>query len=379
MLIEHDQLRGVMVIIQGAGIAGLTLAAVLEQQGTDYCLIERASSLLPVGAGLVLQPNALAVLKELELYVDITGHGCWLSGMTLGSVRHRRRLGFDPVGTTLGVHRGGLQRALLGCVPAGRILYGSSVADWQYTPEGVGVTLSTGEMLNGRCLVGADGIHSSIRDRLQGLADLRFSHQWCWRTVAPVRPLGAEGFELIAGTRRLGAIPIGRDQSYLYWVEAGHRSAPEPAPPPIECLQPFGEAASPLEQAWQSPLTWLCHPLSDRPVFWGRGRVILIGDAAHPITPNMGQGAALGMEDAWVLGRRLGTDRPVSAADLPRLRDRRIQSARRNSWLAGRAAHTTLAPAQWLRDQSYRWVPEQSLLNAQNRFSQAFIEEMHRV
>lgn len=368
-----------MILIQGAGIAGLTLAALLQQKGQPYRLIDHVRVLRPVGAGLGLQANAQAILARLGFQSALAESGCWLSAMTLGPAQRPRRFAFDRGAKTLGVHRGQLHEALLSRVPTERLSLGVSVSRWHQGVQGVDVELSSGETQRVSHLIGADGIHSSLREQLGKRGDLRVSHQWCWRTVLPGQPLGESGFEVFAGRHRLGAFPVGPNRTYLYWVESGLARTPDNNARALRQLARFGATAAPLADCGSSDLTWLCHPLNDRPVYWGLGNVALIGDAAHPVTPNMGQGAALAMEDAWILSRLLSSRQEPAAPGLRRRRQRRVQSVRRLSWLAGRMAHLHWQPARWLRDQSYARLPATQLLHSQNRFVNHFIEEMDHV
>ena len=277
------------------------------------------------------------------------------------------------------MHRAQLHAALLARVPADRLSLGLSVARWHQREHGVDIELSNGETGRASHLIGADGIHSTLREQLGSTHDLRVSHQWCWRTVLPGQPLGEEGLEVFDGRHRLGTFSIGPNQTYLYWVESGLTQAPDVSARDVRELDRFGALAAPLAEGWSSELNWLCHPLNDRPVYWGRGNVALIGDAAHPVTPNMGQGAALAMEDAWYLGRLLNHRREQAAPGLKRCRQARVQRVRRLSWLAGRIAHWRWQPARWVRDQTYTRLPAHHLLRSQTRFVNHFIKEMDHV
>lgn len=368
-----------MVLIQGAGIAGLTLAALLQQHNTPYRLIDRANQLRPLGTGLGLQANAQAILARLGIKTAVAGNGCWQRAMTMGPAQSPRRFEFDRASKPLGVHRAQLHKALLARLPADRLSLGLSVSRWHQGEHGVDIELSNGETFRASHLIGADGIHSTLREQLGRTGDLRVSNQWCWRTVLPDQPLGEEGFEVFDGRHRLGAFPIGHSQTYLYWVESGLTKTPDVSARDVRELGRFGAIAAPLAVGWSSDLNWLCHPLNDRPVYWGNGNVALIGDAAHPVTPNMGQGAALAMEDAWYLGRLLARRREQAAPGLQRYRQARVQGVRRLSWLAGRVAHLHWQPARWLRDQTYARLPTHQLLRSQNSFVNLFIKEMDHV
>ncbi len=367
-----------MVLIQGAGIAGLTLAGLLEQRGIPYRVVEKSTTISPAGAGLVIQPNARAILAALGLEEALEEAGCRLTAISVGPLRRPRNMPFPDPTFALGVHRGELHRMLLSKVPAERILLGTTLQRWRQQESFTEVELSNGAVFGVERLVAADGLHSAVRRRTQGIDNLRSSGQWCWRTVLPSRPLGTEGLEWMAKGYRLGAIPLGNEQTYLYWVQNDVHNGLYIPPPRRAQLSRWGGAGRALAEAMPENLEWLSHPLCDRPVWWGEGAVIAIGDAAHPITPNLGQGAALGMEDAWVLARLLESDQ-AKVARMQVLRHKRVQSTRRLSWWAGQVAHWNSPLLDWARSLAYRWLPQNAMFDAQTRFVRDFTETMAKV
>ncbi|GAB2598031.1 FAD-dependent oxidoreductase [Nitrincola alkalisediminis] len=367
-----------MIVIQGAGIAGLTLAALLEKAGQEYCVVERAEVLNTIGTGLLLQPNAQAVLSELGLLREMLQLSTCVESMSLGAC-HRPaviRWGND---FALGVHRGDLHSLLLSLIPASKIFLSTSIVDWKEHPLGVEVKLSDHQRLVATHLIGADGLRSSIRHTCYTSQEYRYSGQWCWRTVINAKPFEDRAIELFKGSYRLGAIPIGCQQTYVYWVSSHLEQDPvEQFVPDQTRLCLFGEKGEQLASYLTPDLLWLCHPLCDRAVRWGKKKVILIGDAAHPVTPNLGQGAALGMEDAWCLYRLL-TQKQASAEALKRMRHGRVKSVRRLSWWAGKFAHLENPVAVKLRDITLRCVPEQMIAKTQLRFAEGFSQGMYRI
>jgi len=367
-----------MIVIQGAGIVGLTLANGLQQVGLPWRLVERATVLSPLGAGIGLQPNAHWVLAQLGLASALRRCGCPIRGIHLGPWQRPRLLKFPEPGTStdqngflLGVHRGDLQAMLLAGLPAARMRLGTTVLDWAIEGDGLEVRLADGEVQQATHLIAADGLHSAIRQRLYGLDDLRSSRQWCWRTVIDRQPLGQDAFEWFHGPHRLGAVPIGGDRTYLYRVSSGIDDGSGLPDPGGEDLSRFGVQAQQLAERLLPDTDWLSHPLVDRPVRWGSGPVILAGDAAHPVTPNLGQGAALGMEDAWVLSRLLIAGR-ASAQQLAGVRDLHVQAVRRDSWRAGQVAHWQSPWVRRIRDGLMAWVPEAAFVRAQMRLVEGF-------
>lgn len=360
------------VLIQGAGIAGLTLAGLLERRGIEYRLVEQAPALEPVGAGIVIQPNARAVLEGLDLGDALAVAGCGLRSMSVGPAGYDRPVVFPTTRFAIGVHRGDLHRMLLSRVPSHRLQLGCTLSRWEIRSDQIQVCLSTGEEWTATHLIGADGLNSAIRQQLGIVDDRRASGQWCWRTLLPTQPLGPHGLEWVRGAARLGAIPIGHQRTYVYWVQTGSDRDMDQPPPNAHTFADWALEGAALAAALPARPDWLCHPLSDRPVRWGKGPVILIGDAAHPVTPNLGQGAALGMEDAWVLADLLVKGRGA-AGSLQHRRHRRVDGVRQLSWWAGQFAHWQGGLGSVLRDPLYRLVPNRAVLKSQQRFVDQFI------
>ncbi len=339
-----------MIVIQGAGITGLTLAGLLEQQGLDYRLIEQSPVLAPVGAGIVLQRNALTVLDRLP-EADIEAVSAPIDRMIIGSADRPdlHTLVLDRATRSRGIHRGDLQKFLLAQIDEARLHLGTSVAAWQDQPAGCVVRLSSGIVVQASHLIGADGIGSGIRTTLCGTPAVRRSRQWCSRTVIEDRPCGDSAREIHAGRHRLGIVPLDAGRSYVFWVRSRHDGA-LPMPEIEAAIRAMGRTGRSIAACFSSGQSWLQHPLTDIPVFWGRGRVVLIGDAAHALTPNLGQGAALGIEDAHALTGLLQQGTPEPAGRLAQLRDARLRSVRRLSHLMGRVAHIEWPPLRRLRD-----------------------------
>ncbi|MEZ5557090.1 MAG: NAD(P)/FAD-dependent oxidoreductase [Pseudomonadales bacterium] len=343
-----------MIVIQGAGITGLTLAGLLQRRGLDYRLIERSAQLGSVGAGLVLQRNALEVMDRLPVggFEEISAPiGRMLIGSADGSVLQAIELDFATRARS--VHRGDLQQHLLRQIDPSRLYLGASVEVWTDRQTGLDVRLSSGECLRADVLVGADGIASDVRRLLSGAPRVRNSGQWCARTVVAGRPTGSDAWEIHAGRHRLGVVPLAGGRSYVFWVRSHHPGGCIPSEEigsSIRSLGPLGEAMAELVTLRQS---WLQHPLTDIPICWGRGRVVLLGDAAHALTPNLGQGAALGMEDAYVLAGLLGASgRHASrlAERLRGLRHARVRNIRSVSYFMGKVAHVQHPQLRRLRN-----------------------------
>lgn len=332
-----------MIVIQGAGITGLTLAGLLERRGVDYRLVEQSLQLQPVGAGILLQRNALEVLAELP-EADFDAVSTPIERMVVGSIEEPdlQTMELDNSTRARAVHRGDLQQFLLQQIDPSRLLLDSSVDGWEECESGLDVHLSSGDQLRAEVLVGADGISSGIRGTLAGPPRVRNSGQWCARTVISEQAVAAEAREIHAGRYRLGSVPLTNGRTYIFWVCSRHSGEVMENEQIENSIRTMGASGSALAAGFSPAQKWLQHPLTDIPVCWGEGRIPLVGDAAHALTPNLGQGAALGVEDAWVLAGLIDSgerDARTLAQQLREPRHARVRNVRGMSYFMGRVAH----------------------------------------
>ncbi len=369
-----------MLLIQGAGIAGLTLAGLLERQGIDYLIIDRCAVLQTVGAGIVLQRNALAVLSLFEAG-DLAGTSRELAAMSIGSPRQPllQLIELDRNTRARGIHRAQLQTFLLQQISADRLRLGCSVSCWEPRADGLNVTLDNGEHLQCAALIGADGIDSSIRRQLSGATRIRSTAQWCARTIICGQPGGDRAMEIHAGRSRLGVVPLAGNDSYVYWVRSSHAGGAIDVADIHSDIGRLGSLGGAVLAHLRPNQAWLQHPLTDIPISWGEGPIALIGDAAHALTPNLGQGAALGIEDAYILAGLIQTaDGNTLAERLAATRHARIARIRRASFAAGRVAHVRNPLARLCRDLALRWVPGPVVARGLDRWLAEFAEEPER-
>src|SRR5262245_18597557 len=370
-----------MVIIAGGGIGGLTLGCAFSRAGKPFRIFERALELRAVGAGIALSPNAFQALAHIGIEDQVRACGWDVAIAELcdskGRVFVRVRMPKLAAGVTQAMTRANLQKALLKKLGT-TVETGRAVVGYQSISGGVRVRLADGEEVEAELLVGADGLHSAVRRVMRGDEPLRYSSQTSWRgLVSDVEISEPHGVvENWGPSQRFGVVPIGVTEVYWFavaYAPAGERDEADPRP---ELRRRFAGWHGPIDRllATTPPDQITRTDIFDRPPIdcWVDGRAVLLGDAAHPMTPNLGMGACQAIEDAVVLSDALSREPSVEAA-LDRYQTRRISRANsfvERSFRLGQVAHVGSPPLRWLRDQSVRAlrvVPNRLLSSAMAR------------
>jgi 2-polyprenyl-6-methoxyphenol hydroxylase-like FAD-dependent oxidoreductase len=316
---------GFRVAIAGGGIGGLVFARALERADIDAAVFERAPALAPVGAGILVQTGALLALRTLGLDAAVRAAG---RDVTLG-------LGLTDTGKTLqatdmsflaaelgagivAIHRARLQQIFASALERTAIRLDKRCTGFDDDGDGVTVRFDDGSSERADLLVGADGLHSAVRGALFGESPLRYAGYTSWRGIAPLAP-DAEGrvAELWGRGLRFGYAPVSASETYWFAVanapEGGRDEDPKRA-----VAERFGSFCAPVpELVAATPEDRVFRTdIHDRPPIasWSRGRVTLLGDAAHPTTPNLGQGGCMAIEDAVTLAHELATKDSHAAA-----------------------------------------------------------------
>jgi len=359
-------------LVVGGGIAGLTAAAALARRGAEVAVAERAPSFEPVGAGITIQANATAVLRSLDIElpaedvvpigsVEVVDEGG--RPLTRGNPDEIR---VDP--PSLNVHRADLHEALLAACKGLPLEKDREVTGLDADPSGVEVRFRDGGSERFELVVGADGIDSAVRlDLTRGSRDeLRYSGQTCWRFAVKAPDLVPElTVERWSPGRRAGIVPLSRGRIYVYLVETAPRGTPAPGSASPTVVRTRFAGIDPQLDAVLDRLddgVAIHHDdLCDRPrVHFGAGRRVLIGDAAHPMTPNAGQGAGTAIEDAAALAMllpRYADDVAGLVPALDALRRARVTAMQRLAWRIGQVAHWRSPLARRVRDSLLRCVP----------------------
>lgn len=365
------------IAIIGAGIGGLTSANALVRGGHDVTVYERSDELREVGAGIWVPTNAMQALARLDLAEPIASAGIPVQRIEAGPPMDRplQALDLDDVVErfgypTISLHRSRLQAELARPLGVDVIELGRACVGFEARGDRVEVRFESGEPVECDLLVAADGLHSAIRAQLMPRQRLRYSGQMCYRGLAQMQLPDDERRlcrELWMGRLRFGYAAIGADTVYWFAPMAGVR-ADAPSLSKAELLGEYGRGRVPTAVLEVIEATDTAHilrtPLHDfAPITqWVHGRVVLLGDAAHATTPNLGQGGAQAIEDAYILGEAIAR-RPdpadvVSAlADYQRARMDKARFIVNTSWRMGKIAHWRNPLMRAARDLGMRLTP----------------------
>jgi 2-polyprenyl-6-methoxyphenol hydroxylase-like FAD-dependent oxidoreductase len=320
------------VLVVGGGIAGLTAALALRRQGIACRVIEIGQPSDRLGTGIMLLGNSLRALDMVGLAdacIDAGytyEHVTWYD--TAGNLRAENRIPnlFDPKrAANVGIMRPVLGNLLeAAAIDAGaQIDFGTTVAHIEQSDAGVAVTLSTGELVKTDLLVAADGVYSKTRSAVFGDQHVpTYCGQGGWRYTT-LRSDKLHGMTLYRDPKgpALGGLPLSKTHCYYFFLE----NEPIPSHKPKEKLIELFRAhltpytAPELLEAWarmdqHSHISYRPFDVLLMPEPWFKGRVVLIGDAAHSVTPQLTSGGGMAIEDAVVLAEELAAPGAVQTA-----------------------------------------------------------------
>ncbi len=363
--------RGMQVLIIGGGIGGLAAAIALQRIGLTATVFERTPELREVGAGLSLWPNAVKALDKLGLGEQLRAIGLsnGRAGIRAWDGTPLMQLSASALEQTFGaptivVHRADLQTLLCAALAPDTLRLGWECTGMRQDAEGVTARFADGQAVRGDLLIGADGIRSIMRTQLLGEQPLRYAGYTAWRGVTHFAYDQLLLGETWGRGTRFGIAPL--NQERVYWFAT--RNAPAGS-----AATPDGHKAELLRRfrGWHDPIpaviaatdvTAILHndiydlqPLKT----WGRGRVTLLGDAAHAMMPNLGQGACQALEDAVALaaGLRTGSSGSTGLRAYEMQRINRANAIVRQSWRVGRIAQLEHPLTVGLRNLVFKYTP----------------------
>lgn len=373
------------VAVIGAGIGGLTLATSLLQQSISVQVFEQDAELREIGAGVAIGGNATRLLERLGVDLARVANmppavefRCWRDGELLWSHPIGEWYRQDVGAPMLTLHRATLQRLLAVAVPSDCIRLNHRLAGLSDEPAGVRVRFENGEDVVATVVVGADGIQSTARRYVCGDVAPAHSGEIGFRGVIPVNKsqelptpaalhiwcgpgthvvyYGLDGGELV------NLLAVYKPHRLPAWTESSNRISATP-----------DQALGILEEyRWDRRILDLVRNIEGDTSFWAlvelprlsrwsRGRVLLLGDAAHAPLPHQGQGAGLAIEDAYALGALLSKRGPEDYAPVfeafEHLRKRRAWTVQAYSRAAGRA-YQVVGEAAARRDANWSSLPQ---------------------
>ena len=343
------------ILVIGAGISGLATAVSLQRRGHNVIVIEERSD-TSSGAGISIWPNALAALDEIGLGDAVRDSG---GRVTAGALRWRdgtwlRRPARERLVKALGeplvvIRRSALTEILADAVADGTLHHGLAAREVTTTADGVRVTLSDSSTREADAVVGADGTRSVVARHLNGALSDRYVGYTAWRGVADYSLDPEVAGEVIGPCIEFGHVPLGLDRTYWFATERAPEGRVAPQGELAYLKTRFASWAEPIPAvlAATDPKDVLHNDLYDRDQArqWSRGPVLVVGDAAHPMRPHLGQGGCQGIEDAAILARFVDGDGALGTAfaRFVEFRRPRVRSMVRESALIGQIVN--LRPA----------------------------------
>jgi salicylate hydroxylase len=364
------------VAVVGAGLGGLNAAIALRQRGFDVTLFEQADQLGEIGAGIQLSPNATRVLKALGLQQDFEAIAfepnrhvvrSWKSGNIVSATQMKGVFEAQYGSGYFGAHRADFLNVLQRAVPSPCVQLGARCTGVKQLADRAILTFADGNEADSDIVVAADGIHSAVRASLFGPGEPRFTGHICWRGLVPTSalPKGLIEPDMTAwfGPHSTVVHYYVRRGEMVNWI-AQHESDWRNESWSVEtdwreAAQAYADWNPLLAELFshtQRCYKWALHDRDPLPR-WSVGRVTLLGDAAHPMLPYVAQGAAMAIEDGYVLADlldryRSDPQRALRLYEQERLpRTARVQLTARER---GKINHLTSPLARLKRDLGYR-------------------------
>jgi 2-polyprenyl-6-methoxyphenol hydroxylase-like FAD-dependent oxidoreductase len=360
------------ITIVGGGIAGLTTAIALNKAGFSTTIFEAAPEVKAVGAGLALAANAMKAFQKIGIAEDVIAEGRILPAFLLLDQQGKQlaKTNSEALSKKYGVdnftiHRADLHRVLLSKLDPTTVHSNKRIVDIITQGEKTILTFQDGSTHETEVLVAADGIHSPIRKKLLPESKERYAGYTCWRAIIDNTKLQiTESSETWGNKGRFGIVPLAHNK--IYWFACINAKAQD------EKMKAFRVADLAAHfKDFHAPIPQILQETKDEHLLWkdindlqpihqlAFGNIVLIGDAGHATTPNMGQGACQAIEDAIILADELSKTDNVTAA-FKAFEKRRIQRVHRivnTSWTFGKIAHIENTLLISARNFLFRHIP----------------------
>jgi 6-hydroxynicotinate 3-monooxygenase len=353
--------RSTRIAVLGAGLGGLTVAGLLQRAGFPVVVYEQTPSFSRIGAGIILGANAAKVLRPLELERGLVETGIrpdafisrtWDTGETTYELRFDAEMDARFDGPFVNIHRADLHQILQSALTSGPIRFGHKIVGIDEASEGLRLTFESGAVAEADIAIGADGIRSKVREIILGAEEPRFIGRIAPRAVFPASRIA--GAPIRDCTKWWGPdrhvlayyMTSRRDEVYVMAAVPADRWDGDDAPmrgSREEFLAAIEGFHPDLQRAVEAATDVMVWPICDRPRndCWSDGRIVLMGDACHPVRPFMAAGGSMALEDAAILSRCLAhfSDPSTAFARYAALRIPRVAEVQRgslaNTWMRG--------------------------------------------
>jgi 2-polyprenyl-6-methoxyphenol hydroxylase-like FAD-dependent oxidoreductase len=374
--------RGTFAVL-GGGIGGLTLAIALQRKNIDVVVYESAPHWKPLGAGVGLAGNAVRAFREIGIEQDVLAVGKVLKKVVIRNQKGKRLMVTDSedvsrrfgVVNNFTIHRADLHHVLINKLKPGTVVLDKACVGFEQGPNGVSISFKDGTKAHADYLIAADGIHSVARKKLLSDVKTRYAGYTCWRGVIDDLPPAFdqdETSETWGQGRRFGIVPLTKDR--VYWFACVNAGANDPmmrSLVPMDLMAFFGDFHSPIPELIKRTTKMIWNDIIDiEPLHrFAFGRVVLMGDAAHATTPNLGQGACMAIEDAVLLSNLVEseTDAEDAFKKFEEKRIRRTTKIVNDSWQLGKMAQWENPFMASLRNMMISLAPK-SMADSQFKF-----------
>ncbi|QIE25676.1 6-hydroxynicotinate 3-monooxygenase (plasmid) [Caballeronia sp. SBC1] len=313
------------IAIIGAGLGGTAAAALMQRAGYSVRLYEQAPAFSRLGAGIHLGPNVMKIMRRMDCEDALNVMGShpdywysrdWKTGEAIAQIPLGEFALKEYGASYLTVHRGDFHALMTEAVAPGTIEFSKCLSGIEELDNEVRLTFADGSVETADIVIGADGVNSKIRDHLLGAEPPRYTGYVAHRAVFPASLLGTDPFDLCvkwwSEDRHMMVYYVTSRRDEIYYVTgvpqaewpAGQSVAPSSRDEMREAFAGYHPSVQKLIDATPEVTKW---PLLERDPLplWSRGRLVLLGDACHPMKPHMAQGAAMAIEDAAMLTRCL--------------------------------------------------------------------------
>lgn len=360
----------------GAGIGGLTLAVALKKKGISSQIFEAAPEIKAVGAGIWLPPNAINILKRIDLDERIKSSGFSLNSIEIRDHKDKQisKITGDWLmsrynNRTLSIERNILHKLLAAELNPGQIITDFRCNSINQANSSAIVKIAEKELVFD-CIIAADGINSSCRESVFQNRNLRYSGQTCFRGLIvceKIPELNNGAIEVWGNGCRFGLSPINENKFYWYSTVNSKSGQKLSVTEILNILKnEFNQFPNYIKNFIKkieaNPKDIIQTDLFDLAPndCWVNKRIALLGDAAHATTPNLGQGAAMAIEDAFVLAEEMSlTDRPeIAFYNYNEKRRHRVKSIVTTSWKMGQMSAISHPMINRIRNVMMRSIPD---------------------